>query len=531
MIIGQQPISKWQDDLNTRSTHLTNHLKAIYGNDLDILESRLPLYKQALQTFANAYGMDRDAIISRAPGRINLLGNHIDHRGGHCNYIAINRETLLVASLRNDDRIVIHNALTDRFKPCEFSISDLLPPEKRGQWLNYIETVGIVPHDWENYIRAAVLHVQDHFADTALKGLDIAIAGDIPIAAGLSSSSSLVVSTLEAILHLNELEIPHLEKAEFCGRAEWYAGTRGGSGDHAAMLYAESQSVVHLRFFPLTTEDVPLPSGYRVVACNSCVEHAPPGIFNERIATYEIGLMLVKKQFPQYASHLEHLRDLNADHLEISQADIYRILRTLPERMSRAKIRTALPEHQDRLDTLFSPHNEPKEGYRVRQVMLFGLAECARSAQCQDLLKSGNMEGFGQLKYLSHDGDRQFTLVTDGSESQQNNRITDTALDILIADLESKDSARISAAQIYNQPGGYDCSCRELDQLVDLASQVDGVVGAGLTGGGLGGCVLVFVREEAVDSLLSTLETKFYTPRGLSDAMLVCASVAGSGLI
>ncbi|MDP6041667.1 MAG: galactokinase family protein, partial [Candidatus Latescibacteria bacterium] len=96
MIIGQQPISKWQDDLNTRSTHLTNHLKAIYGNDLDILESRLPLYKQALQTFANAYGMDRDAIISRAPGRINLLGNHIDHRGGHCNYIAINRETLLV---------------------------------------------------------------------------------------------------------------------------------------------------------------------------------------------------------------------------------------------------------------------------------------------------------------------------------------------------------------------------------------------------------------------------------------------------
>jgi hypothetical protein len=163
--------------------------------------------------------------------------------------------------------------------------------------------------------------------------------------------------------------------------------------------------------------------------------------------------------------------------------------------------------------------------------MLFGLAECARSAQCQDLLKSGNMEGFGQLKYLSHDGDRQFTLVTDGSESQQNNRITDTALDILIADLESKDSARISAAQIYNQPGGYDCSCRELDQLVDLASQVDGVVGAGLTGGGLGGCVLVFVREEAVDSLLSTLETKFYTPRGLSDAMLVCASVAGSGLI
>jgi N-acetylgalactosamine kinase len=531
VIIGQQQISKWQNDINIRSTHLIDRLKTLYGNDLDILESRLPLYRQALQTFAETYGVDRDAIISRAPGRINLLGNHIDHRGGHCNYIAVNRETLLVASLRNDDRIVIHNALSDRFGPREFSISDLLPPKKRGQWLDYIETVDLVPRDWENYIRAAVLHVQDHFADTSLKGLDIAITGDIPIAAGLSSSSSLVVSTFEAFLHLNELEIPHLEKAEFCGRAEWYAGTRGGSGDHAALLYAESQSVVHLQFFPLTTKEVPFPAEYRVVACNSYVEHAPPGIFNERIATYEIGLMLVKEQSPQHADRLEHLRDLNANHLGISQADIYRILKTLPERMSRAAIRAALPKYQNRLDTLFSPHDEPKEGYRVRQVMLFGLAECARSAQCQHLLKSGDMESFGQLKYISHNGDRQFTFGPDGLESRQNNLIADADLENLIADLESNNSARISAAQLHNQPGGYDCSCQELDQLVDLASRVDGVVGAGLTGGGLGGCVLVFVRDEAVDTLIDTLEAQFYTPRGLSDAMLVCASVAGSGLI
>jgi len=361
--------------------------------------------------------------------------------------------------------------------------------------------------------------------------MDIAIAGDIPIAAGLSSSSSLVVSAFEAVCHFNDLRIPHLEKAEFCGHAEWYAGTRGGAGDHAAMFYAKQQAVVHLQFFPLKIDEVPLPPGYRVVACNSFVEHAPPGIFNERIATYEIGLMLVKKQCPEHAPKLEHLRDLNAEHLGNSQADIYRIIKALPERMSRVEIRAALPDQSDVLEALFAPHTEPEDGYRVRQVVLFGLAECARGAQCQMLLKAGDMSGFGQLKYRSHDGDRQFKYRTDGTVETVDNRITDEALDGLIADLGSGDSERLHSAQIHQLPGAYDCSCEELDELVDLAKRVDGVAGAGLTGGGLGGCVLVFVREEAIDDLIQTLDSDFYTPKGHTDGTLICASVGGSGLV
>ena len=529
MIIGQQKISAWQNDVGNRTPKMIDRFNMLYGADVDILDSRISLFHQALETFATAYGTERDAIISRAPGRINLLGNHIDHRGGHCNYIAVNRETILVASLRTDDRVNIHNALSDRFEPREFSINELLPPQKRGNWLDYIETVDIIQRDWENYIRAAILHAQDHFADTPLKGMDIAIAGDIPIAAGLSSSSSLVVSALEAFLHLNNLEVPHLDKAEFCGRAEWYVGTRGGSGDHAAMLYAQRQSVLHLHFFPLTIQELPLPTGYRVVACNSCVEHAPPGIFNERIATYEMGLLLIKQHYPQYADHLDHLRDLNANNLNISLADIYRLLKVLPERMSREEIREALPDQSDQLDTLFSPHDEPVEGYRVRQVVLFGIAECARSAQCKHLLESDDMEGFGHLKYCSHDGDRQFAFPNNQPESVIDNSISESHINQLIAQLD--DPKQAPHAQLHHQSGGYDCSCKELDQLVDLASQVPGVVGAGLTGGGLGGCVLVFVRDDAVNHLIDTLQESFYTPKGLSDAMLVCASVAGSGLI
>ena len=528
--IGRMPAACWQKAFQHQEDRIRDRMHELYGSDGEILASRQALYLQALETFIQHYGADREVVISRAPGRINLLGNHIDHRGGYVNYIVINRETLTVSAERSDDRVEMRNA-NARFGPRSFEINAELPPEKRGDWFRYIETLNLTPGDWGNYIRAAVLHLQDRFADRALKGLDLAIAGDIPIAAGLSSSSSLVVSALEAALTFNGLEVPGAEKAEFCGAAEWYVGTRGGSGDHAAMLYSKRQSILPLHFFPLRTREVPLPEGYRVVACNSFVEHTDKSVFNERVATYEIGLLLVKNTYPQYAEKLVHLRDLNADHLGVPLTEIYRILKALPERMSRAEIRNRLPDHRDTLETLFAPHPEPEEGYRVRQVVLFGLAECARGALCGGLLQAGDMEAFGKLKYRSHNGDRQFTWSQDGKIAPQDNRISDAQLNQRVADLESGDPARVEAAQIHLQPGGYDCSCEELDCLVDLARQVEGVMGAGLTGGGLGGCVLVFVREDAVGHLQDTLENQFYKPRTLKDGMLVCASVAGSGLV
>jgi len=516
-------------EFETSDTRILNRLREIYGDDEPILESRRMVFLRALEGFATHYGQEREVIISRAPGRINLLGNHIDHRGGFVNYIAINRDMLMVASPRQDDTVEMRNSNTDRFPPRNFTIGALLPSEKRGDWLSYIDSVDLPHGDWANYVQAAVLHLQDRFSDRTLKGMDLSVTGDVPIAAGLSSSSTLVVTALQAAMQFNNLSLPYDQIAEFCGDAEWYAGTRGGAGDHAAMLYAKRQAVLPLRFFPLETGEAPLPEGYRVVACNSFVEHAPPGIFNERIATYEIGFLLIKNRYPDHASRLDRLRDLSADNLGISLAEIYSMLKSLPERMTRTEILSALPGQRDRLETLFSPHTEPGDGYRVRQVMLFGLAECARGALCRRLLESGDIDGFGELKNCSHNGDRQFTF-SDGERHLVDNRISDSDIDQLVADLESGVPERVAAAQVHLQTGGYDCSCEELDLLVDLASTVQGVVGAGLAGGGLGGCVLVIVKESAVDQLIDKLESEFYKPRNLTNGTLVCASVAGSGI-
>jgi hypothetical protein len=217
--------------------------------------------------------------------------------------------------------------------------------------------------------------------------------------------------------------------------------------------------------------------------------------------------------------------------LGVPPAEIYRIVKSLPERASRREILDCLPDRKTELKTLFSAHEEPEEGYRARQVVLYGLGECARAALCKDLLREGDIEGFGELKYLSHDGDRRFRYSLSDSATPVDNRVSDQAMDQLIADLDSGDPERISAAQIHRQPGGYDCSCEELDFLVDTAARVEGVVGAGLTGGGLGGCVLVVVKEDAVEELVRVVRSEYYEPRGLDDGAIVCASVEGAGLL
>ncbi len=90
---------------------------------------------------------------------------------------------------------------------------------------------------------------------------------------------------------------------------------------------------------------------------------------------------------------------------------------------------------------------------------------------------------------------------------------------------------RVARAQIERQAGGYACSVPEIDFIVDTALRVDGVVGAQISGAGLGGCVMILVREDAVDRLAARLRDAYYAPRGLAPDLTVCAPVKGSGVL
>lgn len=517
----------WGDDIQRK-------FNDIYGNNPEQIELRRQKLIELLEAFISKYG-DRRVVVSRSPGRVNLLGRHIEHRGGSINVMSINRETLIVASPRDDDTVNIAN-IDPRFPERSFGILESIKDNKSDDWIEFIEndvTLKMVldsQGDWANYVKASVLRLQMKDRRTLLRGMDMLFCGDIPMAAGLSSSSSIVVATSEAAIAINHMDVQAKDFIHLCGEGEWFVGSRGGSGDHAAMKCGQRDMITHLDFCPFEIgESVKFPEDYDIVVANSFVEakksEGAKDKFNQKVACYEIGFMLVKKMFPEYASRLKYLKDINQKTLGISQSKIYKILLSIPQYMTRDEVFAALPEYGEALERIMRSHVQP-ERYEIRSTMLYGIAECQRAQMCIEFLKSKDYDSLGKLMNISHNGDR---VSQNGKPYDYS--AGDKYLVRLIEDLSSEEPERVLNAQIYNQPGGYACSTETIDSLVDAAIKHPGVMGAELSGAGLGGCILILVRREQTESLLEMLKSTYYDKNNLPMGAQVFVPIAGSSVI
>lgn len=196
------------------------------------------------------------------PGRIEFLGKHTDYAGGRSLICTVERGLAVVASARDDRIVRITDAVSGEHVEIELSAT---LPAAEGQWANYAITVA--------------RRIARNFPGP-LRGADIAFASDLPPAAGLSSSSALVVATFLAISDLNALgahdeyrqSIPNAEHlAGYLGAVEGGAafgsldgdrgvGTFSGSQDHTAILCSRAGALVQYAFAPVRFErSVPLP--------------------------------------------------------------------------------------------------------------------------------------------------------------------------------------------------------------------------------------------------------------------------------
>jgi N-acetylgalactosamine kinase len=359
---------------------------------------------------------------------------------------------------------------------------------------------------------AAVLRLQLKYSTVQLRGVDVMVSGNIPIAAGLSSSSALVVAAAESMIAVNQLDTFPSQFVDLCGEGEWFVGTRGGSADHAAIKLGPQKTT--------NAKDQ----------------------FNHRVACYRIGLKLLRKRFPQYAHLLHHLRDFNTRTLGTPLSWIYKSLLRLPEQATQQELREMLVDerplvterHGDPypLESLFATHRAPLDGlYPIRGVVLYGLAECERSRLFADALKSQRIDQIGRLMTVSHDGDRVARTTDEGTQVPHCSPTSNSYLLDLIEDLESGEPERVERAQLQWQPGGYGCSVPEIDYMVDLALNVEGVVGAQLAGAGLGGCMMVLAHSNAVSGLRAELMTHYYGPYEQPPAILLCEPIAGSSVL
>lgn len=514
-----------------------------YGDDADLLRERRRAYRAALLRFAAEFGEHRDAILVRSPGRINVMGRHIDYQGGRCNLMAVNQEVIMVVAPRDDDRIELRNVQPELFPDATISLGRLVSQLNWDDWLSCINSEELERHlresagRWSIYVEAAMLRMQMAFRQRLLQGMDVMVLGNIPVAAGMSSSSALVVSTAEAAAALHGLEVTPSQFVNFCGEGEWFVGTRGGSADHAAMKYGAKGTINHVKFHDFELlEQIPFPDTHRLVVCNSFMQAQKAAgaklAFNSRVASYRLGVVLVRERFPVFAPLIRYVRDISPEVLQVPPQRIYDILLALPESLTAGQVRREFGAHEawGELASYFQRADSDVE-YPVRGVMWFGIAECARAREAAVCLRQRDLRALGELMKISHDGERCFRVDDERGAIPFSVDISDARLHALIDDLNSWDHRRVAGAQLHRQPGAYRCSIREIDALVDIACRTPGVLGAQIAGAGLGGCAMILAETAAVPRLKERLDRLFYQPSGLPSGVMVCRPSAGSSLL
>ncbi len=521
---------EWLHRLNDGNTEVYSVLSSLYGAQSDAIEEQSVQIVRVLERFVERYGADREILICRAPGRINLMGRHIEHRGGDINVMAISREVIVVAAPRSDDCVNLHN-LNPGFPDREFHIREMLDSTDWETWLDFVDSHTVrevlhdAPGDWSHYARAPLLRLQHEARGIPLKGMDCVVGGNIPMGAGLSSSSALVVAFAEAAIAFNSLDVKIADLIDLCGEGEWFVGSRGGNGDHAAIRTSRIGSITRIGFFPVEfKQQVPVADHLRVVIAHSGLEARKSAgakdAFNHRIASYEIGQMILKKRWPA-AGGMKHLRDLCPSRLKVCAADIYRALKLLPNHPTRDDLRgMCTGSERERLEHLFTSHADIGP-YDLRGILLYGLSECMRSEAFARVLSEGDLREAGRLMALSHDGDRVAGGINGSAPSVFSVNFDDDTLETMAS----------NGADLLYQHGTYACSTREIDALVDYAAAFPGVVGAQLSGAGLGGCVMILAEAHAVDALFDYLEVAYYGPRNLDTQLYCCLPVQGAGIL
>lgn len=212
------------------------------------------------KAFDRAFGAPAPTHFVRAPGRVNLIGEHTDYNGLPVLPMAIERSVTVAIRARSDARVRLAN-VDPAFGLREFEIGESIEPYSRG--------------DWGNYAKAAARALCGRSA--IARGFDGVVHGDIPQAAGLSSSSALVVACALALVDVNDLDVTREELMELTARGERFVGTESGGMDQAICLGAKRGYAALIRFDPLQLEHVPIPSDWCFVIADSGVEAKKSG--------------------------------------------------------------------------------------------------------------------------------------------------------------------------------------------------------------------------------------------------------------
>jgi len=364
----------------------------------------------------------RGARVYRAPGRVNLIGEHTDYNDGFVMPAAIDLYTYAAIKPRDDRTLCIHSENIS--ENCEFDLDEPAP---------------IAGGHWSDYARGVAVFLER--AGYKLRGADLAISSDVPIGAGLSSSAAIEVAAGLAMLENSGIEIDRVELAKLCRQSEnEFVGTRCGIMDQFISCCGKTGTALMLDCRSLEYRLLPIPSHVRLVICNTMVKHElAASEYNTRRAECEAAVRYFAERLPGVRA----LRDVTLDDLTSFGGDL-----------SDALMR------------------------RCRHV----ISENARVAEAASAFELGDLEALRPLMAESHRSLRD----------------------------------------------DYQVSCEELDVMVELASQVEGVYGSRMTGGGFGGCTINLVRADRVAQFKESITRGYQQATGILPQIIVCSAASGA---
>ncbi len=277
-----------------------------------------------------------------APGRVNIIGEHTDYADGFVMPAAIDFATLAAISPRDDKTIAIFSANFD--EQVTHSLDNL--PSKAS-------------HHWSDYPLGVISVLRE--ADVEIPAFSLTLNGDVPLGAGLSSSASIEVASMAAILSLTGTTIPLPQVARLCQRAENdYVGASTGIMDQFIACCGAQDHALLLDCRSLEYRLAPIPSHLSLVIANTMVKHSHAGgEYNTRRSEVEEGTALLRSHRPE----IKLLRDATVDDLRKWG-------------------------HEMRPDVL----------KRCRHI----ITENTRTVAAADALEAGDLKSLGRLMYEAH---------------------------------------------------------------------------------------------------------------------------------
>ena len=319
----------------------------------------------AVQAFQSAFS-EKPEWSCRAPGRVNLIGEHVDYNDGLVLPIALELEIALAFRPRPDRVVRVHSV--DFGETVELEIDELAPGAPAG---------------WAAYPAGVAWAMTQ--AGLRLQGLDAAVAGDIPLGGGLSSSAALEIAFAAAFCQAAGLEIPNLELAKLARIAEnHFVGVHCGIMDQVAAACAETGHATLLDCRNLEIKQIPLPSALRVVVVNSGVER------ELRTSGYNVRRRECEEAVSRLAAmddDIGTLRDVSPDVLAAMlrhlPAPLDRRTRHVVGEIERVKLAAAALEQNETErfgELLFASHCSLRDDFEVSCDELDSLVELARRA-------------------------------------------------------------------------------------------------------------------------------------------------------